>query len=49
MKPDVPILLCTGYDEKEMTLEPVEGHPVGFLQKPFDLQVLHQKLREALD
>ncbi len=45
---DVPILLCTGYDEKEMPHEPIEGHPVGFLQKPFDMQILSTKLREAL-
>ena len=44
----VPVILCSGYDEHEMLRRVPLDQVSGFLQKPYRLEVLKQKLREAL-
>lgn len=45
LKPEVPVLLCSGYDDGEGEDLPPE---VGFLSKPFPLETLSQRVSEAL-
>ncbi|MBN1943144.1 MAG: response regulator [Phycisphaerae bacterium] len=48
LRHDVRILLCTGHTEVNTDMIPGDGHPVGLLQKPFDLNTLGEKLREMM-
>ena len=49
IKPDVRVLIVSGYDEQE-TLRRFEGQPFsGFLQKPYQLAALQEKIRAALE
>jgi CheY-like chemotaxis protein len=48
IRPDARIILSSGYSEVDVASR-LEGHEVdGFLQKPYEPQVLIQKLREVL-
>jgi PAS domain S-box-containing protein len=50
LRPDLPILFTSGYvGENFAVLGPLLGPRVGFVQKPFDPDVLLSKLREVLD
>jgi len=46
--PDVVVLLSSGYNEQE-TMEQFEGSgPAGFIQKPYHVPLLEEKLRKVL-
>lgn len=48
IRPDIPVILCSGYGEKEaMTKQTYKGL-AGFLQKPFTLQLLAEKVKSVL-
>jgi two-component system cell cycle sensor histidine kinase/response regulator CckA len=49
MKPDVRILLCSGYGEKQYFDELFDAGAAGFLQKPFQHSDLVAKVEEALE
>jgi len=44
IRPSVPIILCSGYDEHEATQRFAGQGLAGFLQKPFELEALLAKL-----
>lgn len=46
---DVPVLLATGYDEQETMKKFQDLGFAGFLQKPYRLSNLSDKLRQALE
>ncbi len=49
IRPDIPILLCTGFSES-MTDEKIQSLGIkGFLMKPVMMKELAQKIREVLD
>jgi two-component system cell cycle sensor histidine kinase/response regulator CckA len=47
--PQTHIVLMSGYAQKKVTDEFLKKHNVGFIPKPFDRDVLGQKLREVLN
>lgn len=48
LDPGVRIILITGYSEASLRNEVREGHILGFLQKPFRLQELSERVAECL-
>jgi len=46
--PALPVVLCSGYSEQAATEHFAGGELAGFLQKPFDLAELDEKLRGVL-
>ncbi|MBN1555917.1 MAG: response regulator [Phycisphaerae bacterium] len=48
LREDVRIVLCTGHAEVDAIMDSDGEHPVGFLQKPFDLHTLSAKLQDML-
>jgi DNA-binding NtrC family response regulator len=49
IRPDIPVILCTGYSEK---IDAAEAHKIGikaFVLKPLTLDQLAQTVREILD
>lgn len=40
MKPGMPVIFCTGYDETNIEMESMAGHPVNVLHKPFTKKAL---------
>ena len=48
IRPDVPVVLSSGYTEQDATSRFGKNGPAGFVQKPFQLSDLRQKLRAAL-
>lgn len=49
IKPDVRVLLCSGYSLSGQAMEILERGCSGFIQKPFKIKELSAKLREILD
>jgi PAS domain S-box-containing protein len=49
IKPDVRVLLCSGYSLSGQATEILDRGCSGFIQKPFKLRELSAKLREILD
>jgi len=49
MKPDVKILLSSGYSEEMVMQAVASGVPVDFIQKPYSFEQLKLKLREVID
>jgi PAS domain S-box-containing protein len=49
LKPDVPALLCTGYDPETMGMDRESDLDVPLLQKPYEPDVLLDAVREVLD
>jgi len=47
IKPDVHVILCSGYGEKDALTKQNYAGIAGFLQKPFTLQLLSDKLQEV--
>lgn len=47
-RPDLPVILISGYDEKRVMAGEHRERPQGFLQKPFHLEDLRQTLEQAL-
>ena len=49
IRPDIPILLCTGYS-KSITAEKIKSLGIkGFLMKPIEIKEFAQKIRNVLD
>jgi len=49
IKPDVKVLLASGYSVSEEALRIINDGQGGFIQKPFDIQKVSSKIREILD
>ncbi|MBI5589972.1 MAG: response regulator [Deltaproteobacteria bacterium] len=49
IRPDVKVLLCSGYSEGGQASEILERGCTGFIQKPFNASELSEKLREIID
>ncbi len=49
LRPELPVLLCSGYSEEDAISQFSDAVPAGFLQKPFDVSRLLEKLKEVLD
>lgn len=47
--PDIKVLLSNGYSIKGQASELMERGCNGFIQKPFNINDLSQKIREILD
>jgi two-component system, cell cycle sensor histidine kinase and response regulator CckA len=47
--PDIKVLLASGYSINGQTTEIMDRGCNGFIQKPFKMKELSQKLREILD
>ena len=45
---DIPVILCSGYDEQEATQHFTNEGLAGFLQKPYTLEDLKNKLSSVL-
>ncbi len=48
IRPDVPVILSSGYTEQDATTRFAERAPAAFVQKPYSLTELIRKLREVL-
>ncbi|MEE8394688.1 MAG: response regulator, partial [bacterium] len=48
LDPDVKVLLSSGYSLDGEAKEIMERGCDGFIQKPFDLETLHEKINEVL-
>lgn len=48
-KADLPVILSSGYDGRELGNLPSETTGVSFLQKPYTLDRLHKELLRVLD
>ena len=48
IRPDVKVILCSGYSETDTTSRLADEHVAGFLQKPFQLSDLTVKVRAAM-
>ena len=49
IRPDIPILLCTGFSENMSEEKAFSSGLAGFLMKPFAISDLSQKIRDVLD
>jgi two-component system cell cycle sensor histidine kinase/response regulator CckA len=49
MNPDINVLLCSGHSINGQATQILERGCNGFIQKPFNIEVLSIKLREILD
>ena len=47
-RPDIPVILCSGYDEQEATQHFTNEGLAGFLQKPYSLEHLKHKIERVL-
>ncbi len=48
IKPDIPVILCSGYNEQDATERFVGKGLAGFIQKPFTFMMLSKTLQEVL-
>ncbi|GLH73958.1 hypothetical protein GETHLI_24600 [Geothrix limicola] len=48
MRPDLPVILCSGFSEQESVKAFLGEGLAGFIQKPYSLSKLRQAFREAL-
>jgi FixJ family two-component response regulator len=46
-RPDMPIVLCTGYSEQAEAYQPGETGIVCFLQKPVSIETLQEAVEQA--
>jgi len=46
--PDLPVLLCSGYDEQDSRSRFAVDSQVGFLHKPFTIEQMTERIREVL-
>lgn len=49
LRPDLPVILVSGYNEQEVTDQFVGRGIAGFIQKPFQLAELRDKLRAVVE
>jgi DNA-binding NtrC family response regulator len=48
LRPDLPIVLITGYDRRLTASEAQRLNIIAFFQKPFSMEDLHNRLRQML-
>lgn len=48
IRPDVPVIVSSGYDESEVTRRFTSGNIAGFIQKPYSASQLAGKVKEVL-
>ncbi len=48
MRPQTPVLLISGYHSKDVIGRFTDDQPDAFIQKPFDVQTLRQKVRQMI-
>ena len=48
LDPDIKVLLSSGYGVDEQTNEVLQRGCKGFIQKPFNMQVLSEKIKEVM-
>ncbi len=48
IRPDVKVILCSGYDDQEATQHFANEGLSGFIQKPYRLQELRAKIEQVL-
>ena len=48
LRPDIPVILCSGYNEQEATKQFTNEGLAGFLQKPYTLEDLKNKIEPVL-
>lgn len=49
IRPDVPVLLCSGYNEQDATGRFAGKGLAGFVQKPFDHETLVRRIRSVVE
>ncbi|MCY2923888.1 MAG: CHASE domain-containing protein [Planctomycetota bacterium] len=49
VQPDIQVILCSGYNEQDVTQRFVGKGLAGFIQKPFEYATLASKLRQAVE
>ena len=49
IRPDVRVILCSGYNEQETTNRFAGKGLAGFIQKPYGLRPLGEKMRQVLE
>jgi DNA-binding NarL/FixJ family response regulator len=49
LRPDVPVLLCSGYSEEELCQRFTPEDMAIFLQKPYPFDVFRARLRDLLE
>ncbi len=49
LKPNIPALMCTGYDPETMGMDGASDFDVRLLQKPYEPDVFLNAVREVLD
>jgi DNA-binding NtrC family response regulator len=48
LRPDLPVVLSSGYHEPEALVGMERAHAVAFIQKPYKFDELRQRIRHAL-
>jgi two-component system cell cycle sensor histidine kinase/response regulator CckA len=48
LRPDIPVILCSGYSEQDATQHFTGQGLAGFIQKPYSLEELQIKTKQAL-
>jgi PAS domain S-box-containing protein len=48
LRPDVPVLLCSGYSQEELCQRFTKEDMAAFLQKPYPFETLRRRLRDLL-
>jgi DNA-binding NarL/FixJ family response regulator len=49
LDPEVRVVMSSGYTEQDVTSRFAGKGPVGFLQKPYTLALIEERLRAVLD
>ena len=49
IRPDIPIILCTGYSQKITKTDALQMGIKGFVHKPFSIEQMAQAIRHALE
>ena len=49
IRDDIPVIISSGYSEKELEERFPDKKPAGFIQKPYRAAVLEEKLRAVLE
>jgi len=47
--PDLKVIIASGYDEEDVSHRTIMNGLAGFIQKPYDIKTLSEKLREVLE
>ena len=48
LKPDAKVIMCSGYNEQEVTQKFVGKGLAGFIQKPYKLSILEETIRRII-